>query len=197
MRYDLYFAQILLTAWLVVPAFAADDPPAQQPTVQVRIVGLCSPDRQQDLRETVLQVPELTLAALDYEAAEATIRYDDTKLFGSPAPKQGRTAEQILARVDERLRTASRGTFSAKPRSALPADKQTKVEIEIGLLDCKGCRFGAYQAVAKIDGALRVTVDSAVGLITAWIDPAKTSRDALEAALTQARVPLKGAPATP
>jgi copper chaperone CopZ len=167
------------------------------PTIRVRIVGFCSPDRQQDLREAVMQIAGVELAAIDYEAAEAAFRYDEALLMGSPPPKQGRPSEQILTRLDERLRGVSQGTFSARPLSSVPRDKQTQVEFQVGVLHCKGCRYGVYQVLAKIYGVERASVDSQTGQVLAWIDPAKTDRAALADALVKARVPLKSPPATP
>ncbi len=55
-------------------------------------------------------------------------------------------------------------------------------------LDCKGCAFGAYRAVAKLDGVERATVDFRRGIVTARVDPSKTNREALVAALKKAEV---------
>lgn len=43
---------------------------------------------------------------------------------------------------------------------------------------------------AKIEGLERATVDSGIRTLTAWIDPAKTNRTALEHELKKARVEL-------
>ena len=72
----------------------------------------------------------------------------------------------------------------------MPADKLTKVEIPIGVLDCKGCRYAAYQAVAKLEGVERATVSATPSAVIAWIDATKIKRDALEDALKKARVDL-------
>ncbi len=68
-------------------------------------------------------------------------------------------------------------------------DKLQKIEIQVGLLDCKGCRYGAYIAIAKLDGVEHATVSESA-LLTAWIDPAKTNREALIEALKKGRVEL-------
>ena len=163
---------------------------ADEQTVRLRVIGLCSPDRQDDLRQIVGKIAGLQLVTLDYEKTEADFRCDVPRMLANFNPKKPPTPGQIVARLDEMLRAASQGTFSVTPPSAVPRDKLTVVEIKIGILDCKACRFAAYQAVAKKEGVERATVDSEKGIITAWIDPAKTDRPALEDALKKARVDL-------
>ena len=154
-----------------------------------RIVGLSEPSREQDLRELVKTMPEMELLTFDFATTEVTFRYDVPKLIGGYNPKQPPTAEAITKRLDELLRTASHGSFTLKPPATIPQDKMQAIEIKVGILDCKGCRYGAYIAIAKLDGVERATVTEA-GLLTAWIDPAKTDRAALEAALKKGRVEL-------
>ena len=154
-----------------------------------RILGLFQPDRQDDLREIVKTMPDVQLVNLDYETTEATFRYDVAKLIPGFNPKKPPTDEAITKRLEELLRTASNGTFTLKPPAAIAKEKMQTIEIKVGVLDCKGCRYGAYLTIAKIEGVERATVNEA-GLLTAWIDPTKTDRAALEAALKKARVEL-------
>jgi hypothetical protein len=155
-----------------------------------RIIGLSEPSREQELRDQVKTMPEVELAALSFETAEVTFRYDTAKLIPGYNPKKPPAPEAITKRLEDLLRAASNGTFTLVPLSTLPADKQQKIELPCGLLDCKGCRYGAYIAIAKIDGVERAIV-SASSLLTAWIDPAKTNREALIAALKKGHVELK------
>ncbi|MCX6836851.1 MAG: hypothetical protein NTX35_03450 [Verrucomicrobia bacterium] len=156
-----------------------------------RVFGLSDPGRELDLREQLKSVPELELAALDLETAVATFRYDVTKLL--PAAKSPPTAEAIAKRLDELVQKASKNpvsghvTFSLKPRSSVPKDRLQKIEIQAPLLDCKGCRYTAYLACAKLDGVENVIV-SETSLVTAWIDATKTNREALIAAMKKVRI---------
>ena len=167
---------------------------AEEQASRLRVIGLCSPDRQDDLREIVRTMPDVQLGSLDYDNAEATFHFDTAKVFTNFNPKKPPTTGQIVTRLDELLKRASQGTFSVTPLSTIPKDKLAVVEIHIGILDCKGCRLGAYQAVAKQNGVERATVNSEKGILTAWIDPAKMDRSALEAALKKARVDLPAKP---
>jgi hypothetical protein len=80
-------------------------------------------------------------------------------------------------------------TFSLKPLSDVPKDQLQKIEIQLGLLDCKGCRYTAYLACAKLDGVESVIV-SETSLVTAWVQPSKTTQEALIAALKKVRIGL-------
>ena len=157
---------------------------------QHRLLGLSEPSREEDLREEVKTMPGVEIAALSFDTAEVTFRYDLAQLVTNYNAKKPPTPEAITKRLEELLRTASNGTFSLLPPSTLPADKLQKIEIQCGLLDCKGCRYGAYIAVAKLVGVERAQVNE-TGLLTAWIDPAKTDRKKLEEALKKGRVELK------
>jgi copper chaperone CopZ len=160
----------------------AADPP--QP-LKYRVTGLFSPDREADLRETVKKLPDVKVVSIDFKHAEVTFSFDPSQLVPKGKP------EQVLERLDNLIRTNSFSTFSVKPLSTTPKDKLTRIEIGVVGLDCKGCCLAAYEAVAKVEGVEQATASFKDGLVTASIDPAKTNRAALEAALKKARVELK------
>lgn len=179
----------LIAAMLI--EFAAGPAPAAEARVKCRITGLFQPDRVDDLRRqggTLRYVEgdasaEVRLVEVDYDRAEATFAYDP-----DARPIKGATPDQVRGRIDPLLRNASRGAFSALPPSTLPADRRREIRIGVAGLDCKGCAFGAYLALAKLDGVERATVDFKQGVVTARIDPSKTNREALVAALKKAEV---------
>ena len=183
---------LCLTILCSIHTFAAEEKPAEpNPTASYRILGLCSPERQDDLREVASKIPGMKLLSSDFENGEVTLSYDQAVLFTQPGTKPNYKPEQITERLDNQLRAGSGGGFTLKPLSTTPKEKLTKVEIPILLLDCKGCRLGAYNSISKIDGVERAFVSSEEGLVTALIDPAKTNRAALEEALKKARIDLK------
>jgi hypothetical protein len=94
----------------------------------------------------------------------------------------------VQKHIDNRLRQASAGAFTLRPLSALPPEKLQAVKIGVAGLDCKGCAFAAYLAVYNLAGVERATVSFKDGLVAAWIDPTKTNRAALEAALKKREV---------
>ena len=179
------FASLLCALSLVLPLLHAEEQ-----TGTYRLFGLSAAEREADLREVLAKVPEVTLVSLDAGKAEVTLRFEAEKLFPPTKAKQPPAADKITARLDTLIGTASTRTFGITERSTLPADKLTKVEILIGVLDCKGCRYAAYQAVAKLDGVERATVSATPSAIIAWIDATKTKREALEEALKKVRVDL-------
>jgi len=161
---------------------------AEEQTIKYGITGLFSPDREDDLREAMKSVTEFQIAKLDYDNAEVTLRYDVGKLLPNANPKKPPKEEEITQRLNSLLGTASQHTFRLKPPSTLPKDQLTKLEINIGILDCKACRFGAYLTVLKIEGVEHAIVISKPSRVTAWIDAKKTDRTALETALKRAGV---------
>jgi hypothetical protein len=161
---------------------------AGEETSKHRIIGLSDPDREKDLRDVVKTMPEVELVSLDINTTEAAFKYDVAKLLTNYNPKKPPAADAVTKRLDDLLKNASHNTFSLKTLSTVPADKLKKEEIPVGVLDCKGCRYGAYLAVAKIEGVERATVSSEKALLTAWIDSAKTNRAALEDALKKAHI---------
>ena len=163
---------------------------AEEQTGTYRLIGLSAAEREPDLREVLAKVPEVKFVSLDAAKAEVTLRFDAEKIFLPAKSKQPPAADKVLARLDQLIGTASTRTFSLAERSTVPADKLTKVEILIGVLDCKGCRYAAYQAVAKLDGVERAIVSATPSAVIAWIDATKTKREALEDALKKARVEL-------
>jgi copper chaperone CopZ len=103
----------------------------------------------------------------------------------------GAKPEQYVERLDQKLRQTSQGTFGAKPPSTLPREKLQFLEIGVLGLDCHACSLAAYEAVAKLPGVEQATASFRDGLVTAWIDPAQTSREKLEEALKQKGAELK------
>jgi copper chaperone CopZ len=170
---------------LIIGVAAADEknPPRPQ-RLTLRVTGLFAPDREKDLREDFAGVPDVKLVAVDFEFAEITVEFVPGKAFPGTAPKD------FPAALDGKLGQASHHTFRVKPRSTVPRTKLKTVVIPVAGLDCKACAFGAYEAVARIDGVEQATASFKDKRVTARIDPEKTTQAALEAALRRAEVQI-------
>lgn len=179
------FASLLCALTLALPLLHAEEQ-----TGTYRLIGLSAPERESDLREVMKTLPDVALVSLDIAKAEVNLRFDAEKLFLPAKSKQPPAPDKITERLNSLIGGASKNTFSLTERSTVPADKLTKVEILIGVLDCKGCRYAAYQAVAKLEGVERATVSATPSAIIAWIDATKTKREALEEALKKVRADL-------
>jgi hypothetical protein len=153
-----------------------------------RILGLSAPEREPDLRESMKAIPEVQLVGLDHDKAEVTLRYDFIVLFPNYNPKIPLKPGDIEKRLDEKLRTATQGSFSLRPLCALPPNKLERLSIKIVIPDCKGCRLGTCNSISKIDGVELVRLGADFSEVIAWIDPMKTNREALIAAMKNARV---------
>jgi copper chaperone CopZ len=176
---------IFLALCSVAGIARAQEPSLDTATIKLRVTGLFSPDREQDLREVMMLIPGAKLVSIDFVTAEAIFEYNPQKSFDKAKP------DKIPERLDNAVRTNSRSTFGIKPLSTTPADKLQSVEIGVVGLDCKGCALAAYESVARIDGVVQATASFKAGLVTAKFDPEKTNRAALEEALVKARVELK------
>jgi copper chaperone CopZ len=158
---------------------------AEVATVKHRISGLFQPDREADLKAAAEKLQNIKLVSIDYQNAEAIFEYDAAKAFPGAKP------EQVVERLDNQLKSVSRGTFGVKPALQKPVDKLQQIEITVVGLDCKGCAWAAYDALNRIDGVERATVSFKEGRAIALVDSDKTNQAALEAALKQRGVQLK------
>jgi hypothetical protein len=149
------------------------------------VIGLFDAARGAELERMLLQVPEVKLMRLDQELAEVTLAYDpNCDLLRNAKP------EQLIERLNSRVRDLSRHTIGIKALSEIPRDKLQRIEIPILGLDCQACCLAAYEAVAQTEGVEQATASFRTGKAVAWIDPAKTSRMALEMALERRGVTL-------
>ena len=154
-------------------AAAIADEPDQPERFTYRVLGLFAPNREQALREVFQDLPDLSLVAVDFDDAEIVVEFVPGTAFPGTKP------DQLVERFDQKLRSASRGAFSVKPRRTVPRDELQQVVIPIAGLDCQGCCLAAYEAVARIDGVVQATASFKEGRLTAWIDPSKTDRATL------------------
>ena len=170
----------------LLPAYAEDI------CISYRLTGLLHPDRVADLRQQAAELPasgpnqavEVKLVDVNYDTNVVTFSYDGTKTF------QNQKADQIQNRIDQLLRQASKGAFSISPMGSLKPENLKMERIAVAGHDCKGCNYGLYLAIASIEGVERAVASFKEGHITAWIDPSKTNREALVAALKKKEVSM-------
>ena len=103
---------------------------AEEPPTRFRLIGLFAPDRQQDLRDVLADVPELELVRLDYDTAEVTLRYDAKKLFPGSNPQKPPKLEDVVQRLNNFLIPAATAPSDWRrarrwPRTSLPSWKST------------------------------------------------------------------------
>jgi copper chaperone CopZ len=152
-----------------------------------RVFGLFSPDREQDLRQVMEKLPDVTLVDVDFSTGEATFEFDIKKVFGSPTP------EQIPERLNHQLRSVSNSTFGVKPLCTIPRDKLEMIEIPVYGLDCKACSFACYKMLAETEGVEYAVASFKEQRAKVLIDPTKTNRAALEKLMKEREVSLEPA----
>lgn len=155
-------------------------------TVQLRVFGLFDAERLEDFRVKAAFFEDVRLVTVDYETGIATFAYT--------FPSNPAKPDLIERGVRERFDRAAKGAFRVLPLSTFPREKWQEIRIAVAGHDCKGCNFGLYRAVASLDGVERAVASFKEGQVTAWIDPAKTNREALVAALKKAGVTLPEEP---
>lgn len=175
----------LLLSLCAAFALAADDKRETPQRVKHQITGLFAREREEDLRAAFEKIAAIKLVAIDFANAEATLEYVPAKAFPNTKP------DEIIPRLDQLLKSASNHTFGVKPLRSVPRDQLQFVEIPVAGLDCKACCLAAYEIIYKLDGVEMATASFREGRVTAWIDPAKTKRARLEAALKERGVEVK------
>ena len=166
------------------PAAAEGDAKAAEGPQKVvhRVVGLFAPEREAALRKAVEKVEGVQLVSVDFDYAEATFAYDVARTF------QGATPQQCTEKLNEWVRNASNQTLGVKSARTTPREKLDRFEIVVGLLDCDACCLGVHDILAEQDGVEQAVVNPKDGRIKVLVDPAKTDKSKLEAALRQREV---------
>jgi hypothetical protein len=182
---------LLLTVLALSPVGGLTLPSPDVQPVRHRVTGLFNKDREADLRESVKKLADVSIVEIDFDTSEVTFSYDPVKLLGKG------TEKQLLERFDNLIRNASTHTFGVRPLCTTPKEKLTRIEIPVLGLDCRGCELAAYEVIFKIDGVEQATCSFKAGMMTALIDPEKTSKAALEDALKKRSVTLKSADEKP
>ena len=144
-----------------------------------RVTGLFSKEREAHLREAVKKIPDLELLSIEFDRGEAKFKYDPEVFF------KGVKEKDQVERFNNLLRQASSHTFGIRATGDVSWDKLTLVEIPVAGLDCRACELSVYEIVYKIDGVEQATASFKEHRVTALIDPAKTSREALVNALKE------------
>jgi cation transport ATPase len=167
-------------AFLLFLSVAAN---AAEQSVQYSVRGLFQPDRKGVLINAAKALENCRLVRVDYETARATFAYDDeAKGFKKAKP------EQILQQIDNQIRKMTNYTFTLVPLGALPEAELKRIDFTIEGLDCRGCSYGAYNTVATLEGVERATANFHDGKLVVFIDPAKTSREALAEVLKKKEI---------
>jgi hypothetical protein len=190
-RYRVVVRTVLSVGWAVmlpvlfgVASAPAGDKKAAR-TVKHQITGLFAREREADLRETIGKIPTIKLVSIDFKNAEATFEYNSAEAFPGAKP------DQVVQQLDSKVRAASNHTFGVKPLRAIPREKLQLVEIRVAGCDCKACSLAAYEAIYRLEGVEQATASFREGRVTALIDPAKTNRGGVEAALKKRGVDVK------
>jgi hypothetical protein len=183
-RFDTKAKSLALACFLAASAIHAADEKPVETSVKFKLTGMFAPFRQDDLKDAAAKMSEFKLANLDYENSEVTFTYDSTKVLRGAKP------DHIKNYIDNKLKEASNHTFGLE-QPCTNREKLKRIEIHVGMLDCKACALGVYWMVTKVPGVEQATVGLKDGLVIAFIDPDKTNRAAIVALLKEREVTVK------
>ncbi|MCA9062651.1 MAG: DUF1592 domain-containing protein, partial [Planctomycetaceae bacterium] len=158
---------------------------ADERSVDVRVMGLFFPERVDAFRMLLRQFPDVRLRSVDYDTAQATIQYASNADHFRNA-----SHEQVMQRLNDRIRQQSRGLFSVAHPGKLPHEVLEKIEISISGLDCDACSLAVHDILTRQQGVVHATASFADRVAIAWIDPKATSREELEQALKKSNVAI-------
>ncbi len=154
-------------------------------TLACRIQGLYAEDRIPHFRSLLEGLPEARLVQLDFDTTDAILAYDpECDLL------RGANEQQVRERLSQQLQTSSRYQYRLLSPGTIPRNKQEQVELTIIGLDCPACSLAAYEILMRTEGVETATASFHNRRATAWIDPSRTSRDKLVAALKSQQVTL-------
>ncbi len=176
---------VLLAGWLAALALGssgAADPPG---TYRHKVLGLFSKDRERVFREALRKIPEIELVSLDFDDAEAVLRYSPANLASKGTP------EEIVRVLNQKVQSITVATLGIGAARTGPPAKFARFEIPVAGIDCEACCFGAYRAIAQVEGVEAATVSFHDGRAIVRMDPAKADRAKVEAALKKLGVEVK------
>lgn len=154
----------------------------QEVECRYRLTSLFDLERAEDFRAFVAEfLPEVKVLDLSVESGEATLAFDPVKL--KPFQPAG-NPEQARQRLASLMRGASRGVFDVLPVLDVPAEELVEVRIPVQGLDCRGCSYGAYLAMTRVEGVAHATASFKLGEVRVRFDRRKTNLQALEEALS-------------
>jgi cation transport ATPase len=174
---------ILLTVVLVL---AADKPKDAPVTPKYQVTGLFSKERVADFREAMKKVEKVELVSVDYDNAEAVFRFVPKEAFPHASKP-----EHYVEHLNNAVRHATTHTIGVKPPRTAPRDKLKWVEVPVSGCHCKACDLALYEITARIEGVEQAQASFKEGKARALIDPTKTDRDKIIAALKKRGVGVK------
>jgi hypothetical protein len=98
-------------------------------------------------------------------------------LFPKRNPKVRLKGAEVEKRLGQLVREATSAAFDLRSVSSGGFESGYRDrEIRIGVLDCKGCRYGAYTLAMRVEGVERVWIDAERSVLRFSYDPGRIGR---------------------
>ncbi len=148
-------------------------------TVEMVLYGLSGREREEDWRVLGEGLVEkgARVESTDAERARVVIWYDEEVLFPKRSAKVRLRVSEVEKRLGQLVREASMAAFDLRSVSAGGCESgYIARELRIGVLDCKGCRYGAYTLAMRVEGVERVWVDAERAVLRFTYHPGRVER---------------------
>jgi hypothetical protein len=148
-------------------------------TVEMVLYGLSGREREEDWRVLGEGLVEkgVRVESTDAERARVVIWYDEEVLFPKRSAKVRLRVSEVEKRLGQLVREASMAAFDLRSVSAGGCESgYIARELRIGVLDCKGCRYGAYTLAMRVEGVERVWVDAERAVLRFTYHPGRVGR---------------------
>lgn len=150
-----------------------------QGVVEMVLYGLSGKEREGDWRMVCGELAEKGVRVEDTDVARArvVVVYDEEVLFPKRNTKVRLRLSEVEKRIGQLVRETSTAAFDVRSVSAGGFESgYAEREVRIGVLDCKGCRYGAYTLAMRVEGVERVWVDAERSVLRFAYDPARIGR---------------------
>ncbi len=147
--------------------------------VEMVLYGLSGKEREGDWRAVCEELVEkgVRVERTDAERARVVISYDEEVLFPKRNAKVRLKGAEVEKRLGQLVREATSAAFDLRSVSAggFESGYQDR-EVRIGVLDCKGCRYGAYTLAMRVEGVERVWIDAERSILRYSYNPGRIGR---------------------
>jgi hypothetical protein len=155
-------------------------------TAKYQVTGLFSKERLADFRAAMKAVPKVEQISVDYDNAEAVFRFMPKEAFPHASKP-----DHYVEHLNNAVRQASTHTIGIKPARTAPRDRLKWVEVAVSGCHCKACDLALYEIACRVECVEQAQGSFKEGRLRALIDPTKTDRVKLAAALKKRGVGVK------
>jgi hypothetical protein len=165
---------LMLAGWLCVEGVVLAGG-----TVEMMLYGLSGKEREEDWRNLGEELASrgVRVEHTDVPRSRVVMVYDEELLFPKRNPKVRLRIGEVEKRIAQLVREATTAAFDVRSLSTGGCESRyVEREVRIGVLDCKGCRYGAYTLAMRVEGVDRAWIDAERSVLRFAFDPSRVGR---------------------